>query len=67
LLILVVLPRFFLGLPLLIIATGLPDLGYTLLVSGLVALGWGILRTVWITFVLRKSSATGAAGTPVAV
>jgi hypothetical protein len=28
-----------------IFATGLPDLGYTLLVSGLIALGWGILRT----------------------
>ncbi|HEX9921531.1 MAG TPA: hypothetical protein VGD99_02615 [Anaerolineae bacterium] len=38
-----------------------------LMVSGLVALGWGILRTVWITFALRESNATSAAGTPVTV
>jgi len=43
---LVVLPKIIFGLPLMILATGLPDLSYTLLVSGLLALGWGILRTV---------------------
>jgi CubicO group peptidase (beta-lactamase class C family) len=42
---LVVLPKIIFGLPLMILATGLPDLGYTLLVSGLIALAWGILRT----------------------
>jgi hypothetical protein len=45
---LVVLPKMIFGLPLTVFATGLPDLGYTLLVSGLVALGWGILRTVLV-------------------
>jgi CubicO group peptidase (beta-lactamase class C family) len=55
--VLVVLPQVFLGLPLPIIATGIPDLGYILLVSGLVALGWGILRTVWAYFALRQSGA----------
>jgi CubicO group peptidase (beta-lactamase class C family) len=57
LLILIVLPKLFLGLPLLIIATALPDFGYTLLVSGVVALVWGIVRTVWAYSVLRKSGA----------
>jgi len=42
---LVVLPKLIFGLPLMIFATGLPDLGYTLLVSGLIALSWGVLRT----------------------
>jgi len=42
---LVVLPKIMFGLPLMILATGLPDLGYTLLISGLIALAWGILRT----------------------
>jgi hypothetical protein len=42
---LVILPKIMFRLPLMILATGLPDLGYTLLVSGLIALGWGILRT----------------------
>jgi CubicO group peptidase (beta-lactamase class C family) len=44
---LVLLPKLIFGLPLMIFASGLPDLGYTLLVSGLIALGWGILRTVF--------------------
>ena len=42
---LVALPKIVFGLPLMIFATGLPDLGYTLLLSGLIALAWGILRT----------------------
>jgi CubicO group peptidase (beta-lactamase class C family) len=54
LLIVVVLPRMLLGLPLLVIATGFPDLGYPLLVSGVVALGWGIARTVWAVVALRR-------------
>jgi CubicO group peptidase (beta-lactamase class C family) len=40
------LPKMIFGLPLTIFATGLPDLGYTLLISGLLALCWGILRNV---------------------
>jgi len=67
LLILVVLPQFFLGLPLLIISTGIPDLGYTLLVSGLIALGWGIIRTVWAYFILRRSDAASAVELPAIV
>jgi len=42
---LVGLPKIIFGLPLMIFSTGLPDLGYTLLVSGLIALSWGVLRT----------------------
>jgi hypothetical protein len=49
------------GLPLLIFATGLPDMGYTLLVSGLIALGWGILRTALIYSASRARSKTNAA------
>jgi CubicO group peptidase (beta-lactamase class C family) len=44
-----------LGLSLLILADGLPDLAYTLLVSGVVALGWGVARTVWAYFAFRRS------------
>jgi CubicO group peptidase (beta-lactamase class C family) len=54
LLVLVLLPKQF-GLPLLILGQGLPDLAYPLLVSGVVAVGWAILRTVWAYLVLRKS------------
>jgi hypothetical protein len=45
---LLLLPKMIFGLPLTIFATGLPDLGYTVLVSGLLALGWGILRTAFL-------------------
>jgi len=31
----------------------LPDYGYTLLIGGLLALGWGILRTVLAYITLR--------------
>jgi hypothetical protein len=47
---LLLLPQMIFGLPLTILATGLPDLGYILLVSGVLALGWGILRTVLLYF-----------------
>jgi CubicO group peptidase (beta-lactamase class C family) len=53
---LVVLPKMIFGLPLLIFATGLPDLGYTLLVSGLVALGWGVLSTAFVLSASRARS-----------
>jgi hypothetical protein len=46
------LPRFF-GMPLLMVVAGIPDFGYTLLVSGVVALGWGFVRTVLALLVLR--------------
>src|SRR5207344_3476636 len=54
LLVVALLPKQF-GLSLLILAQGLPDLAYPLLVSGVVAVGWGILRTVWAYLILRKS------------
>jgi CubicO group peptidase (beta-lactamase class C family) len=60
-LVLVVLPQRMLGLPLQVIATGIPDVGYTLLASGLVALGWGITRTAWAFFALRKPQPSGTA------
>jgi len=53
---LLILPKIIFGLPLTILATGLPDLGYTLLVSGLIALGWGILRTVFVYSASRARS-----------
>ena len=53
---LVVLPKMIFGLPLMILATGLPDLGYTLLVSGLIALGWGVLRTAFVYSASRARS-----------
>jgi beta-lactamase family protein len=45
---LLILPKVMFGLPLTILATGLPDLGYTLLISGWIALAWAILRTVFL-------------------
>jgi hypothetical protein len=60
LLVLVLVPKQ-LGVPLLTLAQGLPDLAYALLVSGLVALGWGVLRTVWAYFALRQSGTTAPA------
>jgi len=58
---LVVLPKIIFGLPLMILATGLPDLGYTLLVSGLLALVWGILRTALAYSASRARSKANAA------
>jgi CubicO group peptidase (beta-lactamase class C family) len=52
-LVLVLVPKQ-LGLPLLIAAQGFPDLAYILLVSAVVAFGWGIVRTMWAHAVLRK-------------
>jgi CubicO group peptidase (beta-lactamase class C family) len=53
---LVVLPKMIFGLPLLIFASGLPDMGYILLASGLFALVWGILRTVFAYSASRARS-----------
>src|SRR6266511_2419836 len=36
------------------LAQGLPDIAYVLLVSGVVALGWGILRTMWAYFAFHN-------------
>jgi CubicO group peptidase (beta-lactamase class C family) len=44
-----------LGVPLLTLAQGMPDLAYLLLVSGAVALGWGIARTAWACAVLHRA------------
>ncbi len=53
---LILLSKMMFGLPLMILATGLPDLGYTLLLSGLIALGWGILRTALVYSASRARS-----------
>lgn len=52
LLVLVLLPKQF-GVPLLTLAQGLPDLAYLLLVSGVVALGWAVIRTAWTQVAFR--------------
>ncbi len=54
LLVLVLLPRQ-LGVPLLTLAQGLPDLAYMLLVSGVVAIGWSVVRTVWSYYAFRSA------------
>jgi CubicO group peptidase (beta-lactamase class C family) len=57
-LILIVVPQKVLGLPLPILAQGLPDFAYLLLISGVVALGWGIGKTVWALLLLRADRRT---------
>ncbi len=52
-LVLVLLPRQ-LGAPLLTLAQGLPDFAYLLLASGVVALVWGVARTVWAYVVFNR-------------
>ena len=54
-LVLVLVPKQ-LGLSLLVVAQGLPDLAYLLLVSGVVAVCWGIVRTAWACLALRKAN-----------
>jgi CubicO group peptidase (beta-lactamase class C family) len=53
-LVLVLLPRQ-LGVSLLVIPQGFPDIAYTLIVSGVVALGWGTVRAIWAYSALRKA------------
>jgi CubicO group peptidase (beta-lactamase class C family) len=53
-LVLVLLPKQ-LGLPLLVAAQGFPDLAYILLISAVVALSWGMVRTAWAYAALRKA------------
>ncbi|HLC28489.1 MAG TPA: hypothetical protein VJL07_03480, partial [Dehalococcoidia bacterium] len=57
LLILVLVPRQ-LGLPLLVAAQGFPDFAYILLGSAVVALGWGILKAIWVISMLRRPGAS---------
>jgi hypothetical protein len=54
LLALVGIPRF-LGAPLSIMQYLVPAFGYTLLVSGIVALGWALVRTVLAYIALRRA------------
>ena len=53
------------GLPLATLVYMAPDFGYTLWISGVVALGWSVLRTMLAFWVLRKRGATRAIGAPV--
>ncbi len=39
------------------LADQIPDFTYTLLASGLLALGWGVIRTVWAYSILRRPRA----------
>ncbi len=55
-LVLVLLPKQ-LGLPLFTLTQGLPDIAYTLLLSGSVAFVWAVARTVWALLTLRASRA----------
>ncbi len=59
-LILIVVPEKVLGLPLPVLAQGLPDFAYLLLFSGLVALGWGIARTAWALVLMRVDRRTSS-------
>src|SRR5262249_49843993 len=58
LLVLVLVPKQ-LGLGLPTLAQGLPDLVYVLGASGVVALGWSIVRTAWAYAVLRRARRSG--------
>jgi len=58
LLVVVLLPKQ-LGAPLVTLAEGLPDLAYALMASGVVALVWSVVRTVWVYFAFRGSGAKG--------
>jgi CubicO group peptidase (beta-lactamase class C family) len=51
--VLVLLPKQ-LGVSLLTLAQGMPDIAYLLLASGVVALGWGVVRTVWAFVAFRE-------------
>ena len=50
------------GMPLSHIIYAAPDFGYTLLVSGVIALGWGIARTALMWWVLRTAQPRGIGG-----
>jgi len=50
--VLVGLPRI-ISAPLLAILAGLPDLGYPLVASAILAFGWGLIRAIWAIRTLR--------------
>jgi hypothetical protein len=54
------------GMPLAHLIYAAPDFGYTLLVSGVIALGWGIARTAVLWWVLRtkQRAVSVVIGTP---
>jgi len=56
-----VLPKIF-GTSLSVLVTGMPDIGYTLVFSGLIALIWGPLRTGLAYFALRTAGAGSRTG-----
>jgi CubicO group peptidase (beta-lactamase class C family) len=60
----VALPGLFM-LPLAYLRFEVPDLGYTLTLSGALALAWGLLRPVLVLLALRGGRASAAAGVPV--
>jgi CubicO group peptidase (beta-lactamase class C family) len=53
------------GLPLSYVRYAAPDFGAILVASGVIALGWSILRSALAFWVLRKPGATRAIGAPV--
>jgi hypothetical protein len=53
--VLVLVPRQ-LGISLLVAAQGFPDFAYILLASAVVALGWGILKAMWASWMLWRPS-----------
>ena len=56
------LPQLLFHFPLSLVLLFVPDFGYTLLVSGVVALGWGVLRTALAGLLLRQPSMPRPAG-----
>jgi CubicO group peptidase (beta-lactamase class C family) len=42
------------GVPLSVLLMGLPDLAYPLVGSAIVAIGWGVARTIWAVLILRS-------------
>jgi hypothetical protein len=52
LIVLVGLPRI-ISAPLAALLAGLPDLGYPLLASAILAFGWGVVRAIWAIRTLR--------------
>jgi len=64
-LVLVLVPKQ-LGLPLLVVAQGLPDVAYVLLASGVVALAWGFARAALALGALHKAGNHAVAARPIA-
>ena len=58
---------FFLGAPLMLLPVFVPDLGYTLLLSLALALGWGVLKPILVVMLLRTRHASPPAAAEVPV